>query len=277
MPWRLSSHGTIVRSRASRAVAVSWAKPAISGHPPVRGQRTAQAPDHGVDQLRRLLGDDVGAVARDLLGEVLEVVVVDVDQVPLLVDLPDGAGPAAQAVSRAPARPEHRRARLGLRRGDAGDHELGLVVGGTSNAPGRPAVRTAPTMRERRKTRGAAVDVEGVEVPVAVPRDERPRLHVPLPRLGRLGAPVGEAQRHAPHDTVLDRVERRLRRAQPGLDADEGVDVALDAGGAQLAQGLGRRAGQARLRPRAAREPSTASSSGSKAMSGRAYSRWSMR
>ena len=141
MPWRLSSHGTIVRSRASRAVAVSWE----AGH-----QRplpcAASAPRrrrHGVDELGRLLDDDVGAVARDLLGEVLEVVVVDVDEVPLLVDLPDGAGPAAQAVSRAPAHPQHRGARLGLRRGDPGDHELGLVVRRAPRTPraGRPCAR----------------------------------------------------------------------------------------------------------------------------------------
>ena len=74
MPWRLTSHGTIVSSRASRAVAVSCViRP--SAPTPVRGQGAPQPPHDRVDELGWLLDDDVGAVAGELLGEVLEVLV----------------------------------------------------------------------------------------------------------------------------------------------------------------------------------------------------------
>ena len=180
---------------------------------------------------------------------------VEVDEVPRVVDLADGAGVAAQAVAGAAAHAQDRRARR--RRGgrDARDHELGLVVLGHLEGARAPGGGHRPDdAREAEHPGGAAVDVEGVEVPPAVPRHERPRLDAALGRLRFLRAPVREAERHAAQHAVLDGVERRLGRAQPRLDADEGVDVALDPGRAQLAQGLGRRAGEARLGPGAAGE-----------------------
>ena len=150
---------------------------------------------------------------------------------------------------------------------------------GTSNDPGRPAVRTAPTMRESRKTRAAPRSTSNA-LRYQRPCHDTSDQGCTCRSLGLrgLGPPVGEAQRHPAQHAVLDRVEGRLGGAQPRLDADERVDVALDAGRAQLAQGLGRRAGQADAwaQVRLA-SPSTASSSGSKEMSGRAYSRWWMR
>lgn len=51
--------------------------------------RPAQALDDGVDQLGWLFDDDVRAVAGELLGEGIEVAVVEVDEVPRVVDGPD--------------------------------------------------------------------------------------------------------------------------------------------------------------------------------------------
>ena len=47
----------------------------------------------------------------------------------VVVDLADGPGVPAQAVPGAPADPDDGRARRAGRRGDPGDHQLGLVVG----------------------------------------------------------------------------------------------------------------------------------------------------
>ena len=54
-------------------------------------------------------------------------------------------------------------------------------------------------------------------------RLDRDRLERLLERLGVGGAPVGEGDRHPADHGVLDGVERRLGRAQPRLDADEGA------------------------------------------------------
>ena len=76
-------------------------------------ERATQAPGDGLDEVGGLLGDDVDAVARELLGEVLEVAVVEVDEVPRAVDLADRAGVPAQAVPGAAADPDDGRARRG--------------------------------------------------------------------------------------------------------------------------------------------------------------------
>ena len=212
MPWRLTSHGTIVSSRDSRAVAVSWVNPAISALPraprarPAAGGRPSRRARAAPRRRRRRRSRR--APRRSPRGRCSR----------------GRRGPTCRRPRRPCGRAGAGCARRRWRtRSTAG---LGWVGGcatrctissgswssGTSKDPARPAVRTRPDdARQAEGPRRAAVDVEGVEVPAAVPRHERPGLHVPLAGLGGLGAPVGEAQRHPAQHAVLDARRRPAR------------------------------------------------------------------
>ena len=172
-----------------------------SGAPPVGGEGALEAADDGLAQLRRLLDQDVGSEAGDLVGERLGVGEVDVHQRTSRRRSRRPCGRRRRRVCPAPVRTRSTdgcRSRSATRRLH---HRSRLVVGRHVVRPvPAVAVRTAPSIRLSRNTRGrAAVGVEAGEVPAAVPGRDPPRLHVPLATCAASGGAVGEADRPAVH------------------------------------------------------------------------------
>ena len=95
---------------------------------------------------------------------------------------------------------------------------------------------------------GVPVEVVADHVPAAPPAHHAPRLEPAGLRRVVLGRAVVEADLPPLPGRRLQRLERRVDRDHR-LDAEGGLRVDLDAGGAQLEQARGRRRGQARVLP----------------------------
>ena len=122
---------------------------------------------------------------------------------------------------------------------------------GCRTTPGAPTRRASPDHAgQAEDPLLVAVGVEPDDVPAAGVADHAPGLEVARRAARRVaGALVVELDRLAGLRGVPEHVERRLVGAQPRLDEVEGRDVDLDAGGGQLADGVGGRLGEPGVLP----------------------------
>ena len=182
--------------------------------------------------------DDVGAVGRDLRGEVPRRAVRHLDLVVLVVD---GRGrvrhPAERLATPGPDA-EHGQA-VGLGGEQRGGHLRHVgALRDLVRARFASGLDLALHPRQPEDARRLAIQVVTAEIPPVVPRDDPPRLHVAarglVPR-----TLVDERDRDALGRGLPHHVERRLVSGELGLGHAQHVGIDLDACGLQLDQGGG--------------------------------------